>query len=199
VASLADLLARAAADLTAAGARFAVVGGLAVSARTEPRFTRDVDLAVAVADDLEAEALVQDLRGRGHRLVALVEQEDVGRLATVRLESDTGNGSMLDLLFAASGIEREVVAGATTMELLPGVRLPVASVGHLLALKVLACDDRRRPQDRSDLAALLAVATGPDIESARQALDLIRQRGFHRGRDLSGLFGSLRTGLAPGE
>ncbi len=29
----------------------ALVGGVAVSVRTEPRFTRDVDLAVAVPDD----------------------------------------------------------------------------------------------------------------------------------------------------
>ena len=35
---------------------FAVVGGLAVSARTEPRFTRDVDVAVAVANEAAAEA-----------------------------------------------------------------------------------------------------------------------------------------------
>lgn len=33
--------------LDALGARYAVVGGLAVSARAEPRLTRDVDLAVA--------------------------------------------------------------------------------------------------------------------------------------------------------
>jgi hypothetical protein len=32
-----------------------VVGGLAVSARTEPRFTRDVDLVIAVSDDQSAE------------------------------------------------------------------------------------------------------------------------------------------------
>ena len=34
----------------------ALIGGLAVSARTEPRFTRDADLAVAVTSDAEAEA-----------------------------------------------------------------------------------------------------------------------------------------------
>lgn len=31
--------------------RWALVGGLAVSARAEPRFTRDIDLAVVVEDD----------------------------------------------------------------------------------------------------------------------------------------------------
>jgi len=50
-------------DLTEAHASFALVGGLAVSARTEPRFTRDADIAVAVASDAEAEGLTRDLRG----------------------------------------------------------------------------------------------------------------------------------------
>jgi hypothetical protein len=36
----------------------ALVGGLAVSARAEPRFTRDVDLAVVAGADRAAEAVV---------------------------------------------------------------------------------------------------------------------------------------------
>ena len=52
------------------GARFAIVGGLAVSASTEPRFTRDADLCVAVRDDAEVEALVIALRGDGYALDA---------------------------------------------------------------------------------------------------------------------------------
>jgi hypothetical protein len=53
------------AELERAGKRFALVGGLAVSARTEPRFTRDVDLAVQVDSDAEAEALARELMGSG--------------------------------------------------------------------------------------------------------------------------------------
>ena len=71
-------------NLQEQGARFAIVGGLAVSAHTEPRFTRDADPCVAVRSDAEAEALVHALRGVGYELVALVEQEAVGRLATAR-------------------------------------------------------------------------------------------------------------------
>lgn len=37
--------------------RWAVVGGLAVSVRAEPRTTRDVDVAVALAADDEAEVV----------------------------------------------------------------------------------------------------------------------------------------------
>ena len=57
-----------AADLDAVGAAWAVVGGLAVSARAEPRLTRDVDIAVAVASDAAAEALVRLLTQRGYQI-----------------------------------------------------------------------------------------------------------------------------------
>ena len=43
--SVDEVLAQAAADLDAVGARWAVIGGLAVAFRAEPRFTKDVDLA----------------------------------------------------------------------------------------------------------------------------------------------------------
>jgi hypothetical protein len=59
---------------------FALVGGLAVSVRAEPRFTRDVDLAVAVTDDAAAEALVRRLAGDGWRVGTVIEQEAVERL-----------------------------------------------------------------------------------------------------------------------
>lgn len=55
VTSVEQQLRQAASDLGKIGARFAVVGGLAVSARAEPRMTRDADFAVAVVSDHEAE------------------------------------------------------------------------------------------------------------------------------------------------
>jgi hypothetical protein len=95
------------AALAAAGRSFAIVGGLAVSARAEPRFTRDVDLAVAVQDDSEAEALVRRLVEVGYSVLATVEQDVTKRLATVRLlpPSESVNGVVADLLFASSGVE----------------------------------------------------------------------------------------------
>jgi hypothetical protein len=186
VTSLSALLARLRADLEGAGARWALVGGLAVSARTEPRFTRDVDVAVAVADDAAAESLVRDLLGRGWRAAATVEQEATGRLAAVRLVPAGGSarGLVADALFASSGLERELVAEAEAIEILPGVIAPTARAGHLLALKVLARDDARRPQDRVDAVALIRVAGPADLELARRSLGLVTSRGYHRGKDL---------------
>ena len=164
---------------------WALVGGLAVSARGEPRFTRDIDLAVAVADDATAEALVHSLVGSGYRILASLDQEQVGRLATVRLEAPTEGpaGVVVGLLFASSGIEAEVVRDAEVLEVLPGLRVPVARRGHLLTLKLLS-DSPGRPQDRVDIVALLREATPADLEEVRQLAVLISQRGYARGRDL---------------
>ncbi|MCA8977298.1 MAG: hypothetical protein KDC98_21430 [Planctomycetes bacterium] len=190
-----ELLARVAADLASLNARHAVVGGHAVSARTEPRFTRDLDLAVAVEGDREAEALIGGMIARGYRVVALLEQETTGRIATVRLEHGSLPGVIVDLLFATAGIESELVAAASPLQVLGKLRLPVASVGHLLALKTLSTDDRR-PQDRADIVALLAVATAVDLQVAEHALGLIGERGCDRGRDLPAMFARLRTELS---
>ncbi len=173
-------------DLTDLRLRWALVGGLAVSVRTEPRFTRDVDLVIAVAGDQAAEQAVHALQRRGYHILALVEQEAARRLATARLapKGEGEAGSVLDVLFASSGIEIEIAEAAEPLEILPGLRVPVASVGHLLALKLLSRDDRTRPQYQVDVVTLLGVAQLPDLEAARSAVALIHSRGFQRGRDL---------------
>jgi predicted nucleotidyltransferase len=169
------------------GFGWALVGGLAVSVRAEPRFTRDVDLAVAAESDREAEGLVRDLRGVGYEVLETVEQETTGRFATARLLPPGGDagGVIVDLLFASSGIEPEVVASAEQIEVLPGLNVPVAGVSELIALKLLAQDETARPQDVSDLVALVPLATAEDFESARKLVRLIEGRNYHRGRDLS--------------
>lgn len=168
----------------------ALVGGLAVSVRTEPRFTRDIDMAVGVGSDSEAERFVGAMVSDGHELVATVEQEAVGRLAMARLR--LVDGSPVDLLFASSGIEPEVVAGAEELEILPGITVPVASLGHLIAVKLLARDDVARPHDVADLRRLLEVAGPEELVAARAALAAITDRGFHRGRDLPGDLAALQ-------
>jgi hypothetical protein len=165
--------------------RWAVVGGLAVSARAEPRFTRDVDLALVVADDADAESLVRDLAENGYRVLASLEQEAVRRLATVRLQSpgEGPEGIVVDLLFASSGVEPEVVEAAELLEVLPPLLVPVARIGDLLALKVLSSAPER-PQDNVDIASLLRVAAAPDVQRAEHLASLIVERGYGRGRDL---------------
>ncbi len=113
--------------LESIGAKFALIGGQAVAARTEPRFTEDVDLAVWVADDRDAQQLARRLL--------------------------------------------EIAA------------LPVATVGHLIAMKVLS-ESKTRLQDRIDLEKLLAVATPAELAVAEESLHLVTSRGFARRKKL---------------
>lgn len=190
-------LRRISTDLAQAGVKFALVGGIAVSERTTPRFTADVDLAVAVDSDRDAERVVSGLLRVGYRLFAQMEHLDTGRFATARLLLPAGEfqdevAPVLDLLFAAAGIEPELVAQAEDMQVFGGLRAPVARIGHLLVLKLLSEDAHRRPQDGIDIAALMRRATAADIATARAAIELVHRRGCHRGKDLALLLEQAR-------
>lgn len=101
------------------------------------------------------------------------------RLSGVRLERSESD-VIVDLLFASSGIENEVVASATRLEVLPRLSAPVATIGHLIALKTLA----GRNQDLTDLGTLIPAASAGDLETAQEAVRLIQARGFDREQDV---------------
>jgi hypothetical protein len=134
-----------------------------------------------VDSDERAEALVHALASRGLRIVSLVEQESVGRLAMARLATD--DGLSIDLLIASSGIESEVVMSAENLEVVQGLLLPVARIGHLIALKLLSVAPGRET-DSADLRNLAAVADDEEWSLASEAVALIEERGFARGRQL---------------
>ena len=70
--------------------------------------------------------------------------------------------------------------------------MPVASIGHLIALKVLA----GRNQDLTDLGYLISVAAEADLSEARNSVARIQERGFNRGQnlpeDLSAIIGQAQ-------
>ncbi len=175
-----------ASHLEALKLRWALIGGLAVSALAEPRTTGDVDVVLSVAEDQEAERATLDLQARGYQIHSVLEHT-AGRISTVRLLAPgTGRpGILVDLLFSSSGIETEIAALAEPLELVSGLVVPVARVGHLLALKVLAAKETR-PRDFEDARQLLRVAPTEDLQLARESLELIAQRGFDRDKDLQG-------------
>jgi predicted nucleotidyltransferase len=199
VSPLEAVLRRTLTELARADARGAVIGGQAVSARTEFRFTRDVDVALSVNDDREAERIVSTFLRSGHQVLSLLEQTATGRFATVRLipPGEVEGGAILDLMFASCGIEPEVVAAATPVELYPNLWVPVATIGHLIALKVLSRNDDTRPQDIIDLRALIVEATEDDLAMARDGLALIAERGYDRGKALQADLDSLLVRFRP--
>jgi predicted nucleotidyltransferase len=189
--SIEHALGAAIASLQKANRRFALLGGLAVSVRAEVRFTRDVDLAVQVDSDADAEALVFELKAAGYQPVASVEHEERHRLSTIRLLSPWG--VKIDLLFASSGIESEIVDRATTVLLPHAGAVPIGEAEELLAMKVLSMTERRL-QDRIDALQLIACNPKLDLARVRKNLQTIRERGYDRGEDLDGKLAAL---LAP--
>ncbi len=196
-------------DLVACRADWALIGGLAVSARAEPRTTRDLDVAVSVSDDADLESVGRFLLNHGYREVEHRENRRLGTAAkiTYQVPGESSAGVVADLLFAMTGIEPEVVADAEMLEVMRGLAMPVARTGHLLALKVLARDPSHpdlRPQDAGDIRELLRVADGEEIHRARHALDLMERRGFDldlddRPRDLRAEFEDLLRIYGAGE
>jgi hypothetical protein len=153
------------------------------------RFTRDVDLAVVVANDSEADALVLELQGKGYRPVALVEHDTQHRLATARILSK--QGVKIDLLFASSGIEHEIVDRSTIVRLSAVGDVPVARAEELLAMKVLSMTAQRL-QDQLDARHLLQYNPTLDLAVTRSNLGLIHARGFGRGQELQQKLDALR-------
>jgi hypothetical protein len=77
--------------------------------------------------------------------------------------------------------DSEAEESATRLEVLPKLSAPVATTGHLIALKALA----GRNQDLTDLASLIPAASTEDLDAAREAVRLIHARGFNREQDVA--------------
>jgi hypothetical protein len=174
------------------GVGYAVVGGLAASALGEARFTRDIDVALMVNNDEEAENCIYGFVQRGYVVVATVEQEATHRLATARLKHP--NGVLCDLIFATCGIESEIVTNAQPVELFPGKWVTTATAESMIAMKVLSATPNR-PRDLGDLQAMLRV--NPTIDENRVAalFATMTKRGYSRGQDLNEKWHRLRAEL----
>lgn len=166
------------------GVKFCLVGGMAITARSYERTTKDVDFAVSVISEVEAEECVRALATNGFEVNTILENKTHNVLSTVRLKYINGPEFFIDLLFSACGIEKEIVSQSSELELLPKVFVPVASVASLIVMKLVSFDVEKRPVDIADLHALLKVASDEDIRKVRELATLIVKRNFHRGRDL---------------
>lgn len=148
--------------LNEAGVRYLVAGGLAVVAHGHVRFTKDIDLVIA----LEGENVLGALgafREMGYRpVVAAVRLEDFALASERRrwveekdakvftLFSDEHRFTAIDVFVEEPFPFEAAHASALEQEYAPGV--PVRFVGRdeLIAMKRLA----GRPQDLADIAAL---------------------------------------------
>ena len=154
-------LRQVAALLEREGVAYALIGGVAVQLHTEePRTTLDIDLAVRTYAEVPREALLR------------AGFEHTGRHEHIDDWCAPGAGSLkarTAIQFSAEdhGLA-EAVEHASVVELGEGVRLRVAAVEDLIALKLLAAEEpkrrrSKREHDLGDVSALLE--EHPEAES----------------------------------
>lgn len=203
-------------------APWALAGSLAVSARVEPRYTTHATVILPVTDDQVAQDIIEGLTGSGYMLLTLTERAsfrpldveegptgdfeiirpDEGRITEVGfVDADTPDRELfVDLCFHDSKIEPEIVRAADRLEILPDQSMPVARIGHLIALGLLSFSDQvRRPlpaafeamdqidsekvftgiRVEADLELLRGAAADEDLALAKKAVDQIAERETH--------------------
>ena len=135
--------------LESRGIPCALIGGLAVSLRGQPRMTVDVDLVI-LADVERALRLVRELDSTPFQPLFAGVEEVVSRSYILPIRHRS-TGIRVDLAIGMSGFERDAVGRATPVAI-GDLRVPVVSVEDLLVMKALA----GRPQDDLDIRGLVA-------------------------------------------
>jgi hypothetical protein len=184
-AALWPTLADAVSLLASRGLRSALIGGLAVSLRGQPRMTVDVDLVVLASVD-EALRLVADLATTPFDPLFPGVEEVVAKAFILPLRHRQ-TLIRVDLAIGMSGFEQEAVARATPV-MIGAVSIPVVSIEDLLVMKALA----GRPQDDEDIRGLVATRQG--TIDWRACLTLAERLGGAIDIDIAARLRAARTG-----
>lgn len=132
-------------ELNQRGAKYVVVGGLAVIAAGLPRMTTDVDLMVA--KDLENEAKVfAALSTLPDNAVRELQPGELQQYNVIRV----GDEFLVDLMVSAGGIDYAEAAKHVVVRELGGVPIPFASPRLLWRMKAVT----HRQKDAGDLVFL---------------------------------------------
>ncbi len=160
-----DVLALIAATFAAAGLPYALIGGHAVNAWLEPRFTADIDVTVA-ADPASLARARAALEAAGYRVTHEHGADLPSGPDFVRLGRAPGDPP-IELQAAKTSLQDDVIARARR-----GARgVATATPEDLILLKLIA----HRPKDLADLAGLVALS-GLDwgyIEERAAAWDVL--------------------------
>lgn len=127
---------------------YALIGGMAVSLRSQPRMTADVDMVIRADVPRALELITVLARSRFEPLFAGVT--DVVQRAFILPLRHRETGVKVDLALGLSGFELQTVERADRLQVAGGA-IAVATPEDLLVMKVLA----GRPQDDQDVQGLL--------------------------------------------
>jgi hypothetical protein len=156
-------LAALVAALNAAGARWAVIGGVAVIARGVRRMTTDLD-AVVLGPELAVAAALRTLAVQGF-VPRIDDAESFAAAHLVLLLRHEPTGVDVDLSFGWTEFESQAVA-ASTSATFGRVRAPMARAQDLVVFKAIA----GRPRDLEDATALLLMHPDIDVAAARDRI-----------------------------
>lgn len=158
------------AALNGIGARFALIGGLALASHKVIRATQDIDL---LTDVDQADEIEKELTRLGYR--CLHRSADAGNYVR--------GDERVDLLYASRPIARRLLADAADRKTALG-ELRVISTEGLIGFKLQGLvNDPRRTQDLEDIRALL--------RANRTALNMDEVREYFRLFDREPLFNDL--------
>jgi hypothetical protein len=143
--SVPDVLATVAGLFEKSAVQYAVIGGHAVNAWLEPRFTSDIDVTV-VANAKELESLSSTLRQAGFDIVRQYGADQPSGPDFIRF-ANADASVVLEIQVAKTALQHSVVSRA--MSSASGAR--VATPEDLLVLKLIAY----RSKDRIDLEGLV--------------------------------------------
>jgi len=146
--SLSQTLADIASFLASQRVDYALIGGLAVTIRGEPRSTLDVDIVVACSIDRCLE-LIDELEGSAFQPLFAGVREVVERAFILPL-THRKTRVKVDLALGLTGFEQNVIRNATPVDF-DGCVVPVVTSEDLVLMKMLAA----RPRDTEDVARIL--------------------------------------------
>lgn len=117
--SLLALAARVLDSVHKGGRHGCLVGGLAVSARSDPRFTRDVDLAVAVDGDADGEALIRALASCAAECASAENEPECLAKVGLGIGIPWAANSSLDVEICNSQVQSDLYLKNSTLKTIP--------------------------------------------------------------------------------
>ena len=136
--------------LDAAGIPYMVMGGQAVLQYGEARFTRDIDVTVALTPD-EANRLVLSLKSCGFAPIVEDVAGFVAKTWVLPVEQ-TGTGAAIDIVFSVLPFERQAIDNARIV-IIEDVPIRFIPLEELVVQKLTA----GRPRDIEDVEGIVEI------------------------------------------
>jgi len=149
---------------------YMLIGGLAVSARSKPRSTEDIDFLIAIDENFIEKSLPSLIDKMGYKIKIMKGSFDdpVRGLAVIFNKDDQKVADMIPANFIW---QDEMVKNAEYVELSKDLKIPIATTEDLIILKLKAGG----PKDLMDIEELLNVANISGKIKKERLLDLAKR------------------------